>query len=675
MAKSDIQQEAAAVDTLRVLLLGDAALEAECAALGMAFPNPVVQWTLVEDAADLRGMLEGAGWDAVVCGHSVPQLTCLYALGAVKSHDARLPFLLTVDPDDEDFAVRAVQAGAADYLFSDRTGRLVPAIARAVRESRERHSRLRELEAAGKGLRKLSMTVRQSPVAFVIAGPDGVIEEVNPKFTETAGLAPEEAAGRHLRQLGLGEPAAEAHEALWRTVQEGGEWRGEFQNRRKDGALYWERAFASPVRDASGAVTHYLAVKEDITEQKALEGQLRQSQKMEAIGQLAGGVAHDFNNILQVIAGYGNFLLELLPPESESGEYAREIVQGVERATGLTRQLLAFGSRQTLEMEDLDLNEVVGGMARMIRRIIGEDIEMAFSGGKGLPAVRGDRGQMEQVLLNLCVNARDAMPGGGMLTIRTENAVIDRQYCETHDWAAPGDHVLLSVADTGCGMDAGTQARIFDPFFTTKGPGEGTGLGLATVYGIVRQHQGMVQVRSEPGRGTVFEVFLPGVEGRTQAPAAPSAESVSGGTETILVAEDDKFLRTLSARILESAGYSVLKAANGREALDLFSRHSGRIDLCLLDVVMPKLGGKGVYDFLRRGHPRLRFLFTSGYSAETVQAECAAKGGVDLIQKPYGPNTLLRKVRDVLDAPLPGNRPPQSGPSQALWETSRALNS
>ncbi|NLF56007.1 MAG: response regulator [Candidatus Hydrogenedens sp.] len=678
MEHSSVQGKAPDATILKVLLLGDAVTGGELTAHGMEYPGHVLKWTRLDNAADLRDSLEGDRWDAVVCAHSMPHLTCLYALEVVKSHDAWTPFLLTVAPCDEDFAVRAVQTGAADYIFSDRPGRLAAAIVRAVREAGEQrtHSREKEeLQAAEDGLRKLSMAVRQSPSAVVIANPAGVIEYVNPKFTETTGFPPEETLGQNLRQLGLGGPAMEAHENLWRSVAGGGEWRGEFQNRRKDGAVYWERAYASPIRDASGAVTHYLVIKEEITQQKVLERQFQQSQKMEAIGQLAGGVAHDFNNILQVIAGYGNFLLELLPPEGEPREYAQEIVQGVERATGLTRQLLVFSSRQMLEMDDLDLNEVVGGMAKMLKRIIGEDIEMEFAGGEGLLAVRGDRGQMEQVLLNLCINARDAMPGGGTLTIGTENVVIDQKYCEMHTWAAPGNHVLLSVTDTGCGMDGQTQARIFDPFFTTKEPGEGTGLGLATVYGIVRQHQGMVQVYSEPGQGTSFKIYLPGIERRAQTPASPAAERARGGTETILVAEDDKFLRTLAARILESAGYTVLQAANGREALDLFSRHSGRIDLCLLDVVMPKLGGKGVYDFLRRGHPRLRFLFTSGYSANTVQTECAAKEGVDLIQKPYGPNALLRRVRGVLDAPLPASRSTHADPAPARWETNRALYS
>ena len=505
-------------------------------------------------------------------------------------------------------------------------------------------------------LRKLSMAVSQSPASIVITDLLGNIEYVNQKFTENSGYTLEDVRGQNPRLLKSGETSPEEYELLWKTITSGGEWHGEFHNKRKDGTLSWERAFISPMRDASGTITHFLGFKENITQEKSLEEQLHQAQKMEAVGQLAGGVAHDFNNILQGMVGYSSLLLDRLPEHDETHEFAEEIFQGAERAAGLTRQLLAFSRRQTLEMEDLELAEVVHGLTKMIRRLIGENIEVVVMDGRGLGMIHADRGQMEQVLLNLCINARDAMLEGGVLTIGTENVVLDSEYCNLHTWAAPGRYVLLSVTDNGCGMDAQTQTRIFEPFFTTKALGKGTGLGLSTVYGIVRQHHGMVQVYSEVGMGTTFKVYLPNVEPAASTVEVKIVERAKGGTETILLAEDEEALRTLAARILESAGYTVLLAADGKEALDVFEKYAAEIDLCLLDVVMPKMGGKAVYDVLRQQHPHLPFLFSSGYSVDAIHTGFVLKEGIELIQKPYAPEALLRRVRHVLDTAQKGPR-------------------
>jgi len=395
-------------------------------------------------------------------------------------------------------------------------------------------------------------------------------------------------------------------------------------------------------------------------ERETLEEQFRQAQKMDAIGQLAGGVAHDFNNILQAMVGYSSLLLDHLPEHDATREYAEEIAKSADRAALLTRQLLTFSRRQVLEMEDLDLNDVVQLLLKMIVRIIGEDIAIEVLQGRRLGLVHADRGQMEQVLLNICVNARDAMPGGGSVTIETENLAMDKAYCDAHAWASPGRYVLLSVTDTGCGMDAATQARIFEPFFTTKVVGKGTGLGLATVYGIVRQHQGMIQVYSEVGKGTTFKVYLPSIERTASTVGTKIVPRATGGTETILVAEDDEMLRKLAARILETVGYTVLLAADGQEALDMFEKQAANVDLLLLDVVMPRMGGKAVYNLLHPRRPRLRFLFSSGYSSNAIHTGFVLQEGIELIQKPYAPDALLRKVRQVLDAVDPIAEPDQS---------------
>ena len=506
-------------------------------------------------------------------------------------------------------------------------------------------------------LRKLSVAVSQSPASVVITDLEGRVDYVNPRFSETTGYTLDEVRGQTPRLLKSGETPAEEYAALWRTISNGGEWRGVFRNRKKDGTLYWDRAFIAPVRDGSGAITHYLGIGEDITQQKNLEDQYRQAQKMEAIGQLAGGVAHDFNNILQAVIGYGQLLLDVHPEMDAGREYAKEIVQAAERASGLTRQLLAFSRRQVLEMADLDLNLVVDDVLKMVRRVIGEDIRLNVVPCWHTDTVHADRGQMEQVILNLCVNARDAMPQGGVLTIETENIVMDDVYCQLNSWAQPGKYVLLSVTDTGCGMDAETQTHLFEPFFTTKELGKGTGLGLATVYGIVRQHQGMITVYSEIDRGTVFKVYLPSVERPAAVVGGQVAGRPRGGNETILVAEDDESLRELVSRILRDAGYSVLLAENGEEALALFEEHAAGIHLLLLDVVMPRMGGKAVYDALRQKHPALRFLFSSGYSTNAVHTGFVLRDGIALIQKPYAPEALLHRIREILDAP------PADGPA------------
>lgn len=384
-------------------------------------------------------------------------------------------------------------------------------------------------------------------------------------------------------------------------------------------------------------------------ERLLLEEQLHQAQKMEAIGQLAGGVAHDFNNILQAILGYGQMLQESIHEKSEAHEFSVEIVQAAERAATLTRQLLAFSRRQVLEMKDLNLNEVVENISKMIRRIIGENIQLHIVPDLHAGAIYADQGQMEQILLNLCVNARDAMPEGGVLTVEIENVVIDKDYCAIHTWATPGSYVLLTVTDNGCGMDAKTQERIFEPFFTTKEIGKGTGLGLATVYGIVRQHQGMIQVYSEENKGTAFRIYLPSFESIASTRPRTPLERPKGGSETILLAEDDEVLRKLATRILSSAGYTILLAANGQEALEVAKARYREIDLILLDIVMPKLSGKAVYDTLIQLHPHLRFLFSSGYSTTMAHTGFMLQEGIELLQKPYAPDALLRKVREVLD--------------------------
>ena len=404
--------------------------------------------------------------------------------------------------------------------------------------------------------------------------------------------------------------------------------------------------------DVSSSLRNALAARQQTErENRDLEGQLQQSQKMEAIGQLAGGVAHDFNNMLQVVKGYAELAGQQLPDDSPAQGELSEILDATHKASDLVRQLLAFSRGQKLEMTDLDVNEVVSALAKMLRRILGENIALELVQDEHIGAVHADRGQIEQVLLNLCVNARQAMPGGGHITIKTEAVRVDDVFVEQHAGVPSGSYVRMSVTDTGCGMDADTRERIFEPFFTTKPKGEGTGLGLATVYGIVRQHGGVVRVYSEVGRGTVFHVYLPESHTLEAAPHETLLGPVRGGNETVLLAEDEETVRKVAARILEAAGYRVLVAQDGQEALRLLDAHSGKIELAVLDLVMPKLDGGAVCKRAREQFPRMRFLFTSGYAAKAVHIQFVPDISVPMIEKPFNSEVLLRMVREILDAP------------------------
>ena len=436
-----------------------------------------------------------------------------------------------------------------------------------------------------------------------------------------------------------------------------------------------ELDFVSPVSQTRGRLLAsygfvppdlVLLQTEDVTEQRQNEDQLRAAQRMDAIGRLAGGIAHDFNNLLTVVINHADFAME------EAGESAPvrtdliEIRKAADRAADLTRQLLAFGRKQVLKPQVLDLSKIVGGMEEMLRRLLGEDVEVSVLLAPGLAKVMADPGQVEQVVMNLAVNARDAMPKGGKLTIETVCVELDEAYSSQHTQVKPGPHVMLSVTDTGCGMDEQTRARLFEPFFTTKRTGKGTGLGLATVYGIVQQSGGSIWVESEPGKGTTFEVYFPReLSANETAGRAPPLTARVAGSETILVVEDEETVRNLARRILGRAGYTVLAAASGSEALLVCERHPGAVHLMLTDIVMPQMNGKDLAERLVKLYPTLRVVYMSGYTDDAIGR--VLDPGTHFIAKPFNAADLTRMVREVLDETPPDQ--PSSGsslPSQEI---------
>ncbi|HVQ77894.1 MAG TPA: ATP-binding protein [Candidatus Binatia bacterium] len=375
-----------------------------------------------------------------------------------------------------------------------------------------------------------------------------------------------------------------------------------------------------------------------------------QAQKMEAVGRLAAGVAHDFNNLLGVITGYGELVHRRLADEDPLKGKVEQILKAGERAAGLTRQLLAFGRKQVLQPRILALNDVVSSLQKMLPRVIGEDVEVVTFLAPDLGSVKADPGQIDQILMNLAVNARDAMPDGGRITIETRNADLDQSYVAAHAPVRTGPYVMLAVTDTGSGMDAATQARIFEPFFTTKGLGEGTGLGLATVYGIVKQSDGYVWVYSEAGVGTTFKIYLPRVDEDVQPAREEAPGPLLRGVETVLLVEDEASLREMLREILEANGYSVLVAREGTEAVQMAAAHAGPIEIIVIDVIMPGMAGPKIVDLVARTRPEVKVLFISGYSDEAVTRHGLIGPRRAFLSKPFGPEVLLRKVRESLDA-------------------------
>jgi len=501
--------------------------------------------------------------------------------------------------------------------------------------------------------RLLATAIEQAAESIVITDPTGTILYVNPAFESVTGYTRAEAVGRNPRILKSGRQDPEFYRQLWHTITAGQVWRGKFINKHKDGSLFTEEATITPVHDANGRITHFVGVKRNITREEQLEAQFRQAQKMEALGRLTGGITHDFNNILTAINGFAELLKMRLPPDDLRLPLVEKILQSGQSATELVSQLLTFSRKDTQTLQVVNLNAIIKQTEGMLRRVIGEDVRLQTVLAADLWAVRANPAHIRQVIMNLVINARDAMPDGGELTIETDNVVLDSDYVAQHLDTRPGEYILLAVTDTGIGMSKDVQEHIFEPFFTTKQQGQGTGLGLSTVFGIVKQSGGNIWVYSEKGKGTTIKIYLP----RTAETEAFSEgventmpeEGAYSGDETILLVEDNPGVRQLARQVLESQGYTVLESAAGDEALVMADAYEGVIHLLLTDVVMPGLSGKALAEALEKRRPAVKVLYMSGYTQNTIVYRGVLDAGAMLLQKPFSTNRLLRTVRKILD--------------------------
>src|SRR5213080_4495423 len=631
--------------TVRILLLEDvpadaALVERHLTKSGMEF---------VSQRVDTRARFEEALRefvpDIILSDHGLPGFDGSAALQLVRERFPTLPVILVTGSLNEEKAVEFMKAGAADYILKDHLTRLPEAIQRAIRERRLREEREQAVAALQESEAQYRALFEGTPYPmWVFDLETHRVLAVNGAAIKHYGYSREEFLGLRIEDLRPAEdiPALHRHlETMPGDYHNAGTWR----HRKKDGTLIEVETSGHGITFAGRRAEQ--VVINDVTERKRLEEQFRQAQKMEAVGRLAAGVAHDFNNLLTAILGTTDLMLEDLPPGDPDREGLLDIRSASERAAVLTRQLLTFSRQQVVSPQVLRLNDLILELEKLLRRLLGEDVAIRVAVAPDCGGVKADPGQLEQVIVNLAVNARDAMPNGGRLTLETKNVDLDADYPTDRVTIPAGRYVMLAVTDTGTGMDAQTKARIFEPFFTTKPVGKGTGLGLATVYGIVKQFGGYIWVDSEPQGGTTFRIYLPEVQEAAPQPGAAVASVAGDGSETVLLVEDEAMVRTLARKALEAHGYRVLEAGAAPAALELSERHVGPINLLLTDVVMPGMSGRELAHRLLQGRGTLRVLFMSGYTDDAVLRHGVLEEGMAYLQKPFTPDKLARKVREV----------------------------
>lgn len=597
---------------------------------------------------DALALLKQTTYDLVSCDYKSGDGAALRLLHELREQGLGAQVIFLSDFVDEATVEAAIRTGAGRCC--QKPGSDVASVSRDIRHAIEVYCKERQRQKAEDALRKLWGAVEQSADLVIITDRNGVTEYVNPAFEVLTGYSREETIGQTPRMLKSEEQPPEIYKELWQTILSGTVFRGILANRKKNGEIFFAEKTITPLRDAEGKITHFISNDRDITERRRLETQLQQAQKMDAIGKLAGGVAHDFNNLLMVISAYAELMLDSVAPEHPLHRNVQEIMTASRRAADLTRQLLAFGRKQVQSLQLVDLNWIVEEINKMLPRLIGEDIELIFAPGQNLGKVKADLVQIEQIVMNLAANARDAMPKGGKLTIETANVQLDEDYVQEHSIVPAGDYVLLAVTDSGTGIASEHMAHIFEPFYTTKGEGKGTGLGLATVYGIVKQNGGFVWVYSEPGLGTTFKIYLPRVQqGIEKIHSSKPIEISSKGCQTVLLVEDELAVRQSTREYLMLNGYIVPEAKNGEDALCIARDYIPPIHMMITDVVMPNMGGAKLAGHLATERTSMKVLFVSGYAENTVLRHGAIDVTTRFLQKPFSLKTLARKIREVLE--------------------------
>jgi PAS domain S-box-containing protein len=641
------------VPLLRALVAEDNAADAELIGYELRRAGLRVEITQVGTLHEFEHQLRSSGFDVVLTDYNLPGWSGLEAIRIGRELAPGIPIIVVSGSLGDEGAVECLRQGATDYALKHRLERLHLAVSRAVREralqreAAQRESELRQSEERFRG------TFEQAAVGMAHLTLEGQWIQVNQRLADLLGYSKAELLA--IPALALAHPSyADQPDALGRPVTDLDTPSARRMSRllKKDDSPVWVEITTAVVRLSDGAPSYLMAVIEDITDRKQLETEFLQAQKMEAVGRLASGVAHDFNNLLTAIDGYGELLLDDLAPDDPHRADVQEILLAGKRAGSLTRQLLAFSRRQVMEVRVLDLGEIVKGMEKMTRRLVGQHIDITVRLNGQLRPVRVDPGQVEQVMLNLIVNAADAMPDRGSLVIETMSELLREPTKLTTGELPAGEYITLSVSDTGGGIDPETAPRIFEPFFTTKAPGKGTGLGLSTVYGIVKQFGGNIAVISRPTGGTEFRVYLPAVQSQEEKADDVTRETAAtAGSETVLIVEDESPVRVFMRRTLEKQGYTVFEAANGREAIQRITHAPGDIDLVISDVVMPQMGGVELIAQAQAAGGAIRAIYMSGYADQDLGALDLTRPGIGFLQKPFDSELLARRVREVLDGP------------------------
>ncbi len=630
---------------IRILIVEDSDDDADLLLRDLRRADYDVTFERVQTEDEMRRALP-KDWDLIISDYSLPQFDARDALRVVAESTLDIPLIIVSGTIGEETAVEALHMGARDFLVKGRPSRLRPSVERELRERASRAARRKAEQALRASELRFRRLWESGVVGITIARPSGGIVEANDAFLTMVGYSREDLHAGEVSWADMTPP--EMHHlndvAVELLASRGIAPPWEKAYIRKDGRRVPVLVAVATLEDASN-----ISISLDLTDRKELEEQFRQAQKMEAVGSLAAGVAHDFNNLLTVILSYASLSLETLRDGDPLRDDIREILRAGERAQDVTRQLLAFSRKQMLQPRVVQLSAIAESMEKMLRRMVGEDVRLSFVTPRSTGRVYADPGQIEQIIMNLVVNARDAMRDGGTITIETGNVTLDAAYAAQHHGVAPGPYVMIAVTDTGAGMDAATRARIFEPFFTTKSQGEGTGLGLSTVYGIVKQSSGHIWVYSEVGKGTTFKVYFPRTDRSARSPSSEMPPVTLRGTETILVVEDEDQVRDIMSTILRRQGYNVLEAQNGGEASLISTSFGAKIHLLITDVIMPRMTGRAVAELLGAQRPEMKVLYVSGYTENSVVHHGVLDEGIAFLAKPITPASLTRKVREVLE--------------------------